>query len=45
MSRLAVWFDGENESLNTEFIWDNILVKHMSVSTQNYNIPFAGLLF
>ena len=26
MSRLAVWFDGENESLNTELIWDNIPV-------------------
>jgi len=26
-SDLQMWLDGENKSLNTEFIWNNIQVK------------------
>jgi hypothetical protein len=31
-------FDGENESFIAEFIWNNILIKCLSVSVENYKI-------
>jgi hypothetical protein len=38
--------DCENESLNSEFIWNNLAVKGMSISIQNYKvISFSGLPF
>jgi hypothetical protein len=35
--RLEIWFDGENESFNAEFMWNNNLVKGMSISIQITN--------
>jgi hypothetical protein len=32
--RLEMWFGGENESRNIEFIWNNIRVKELSISIQ-----------
>ena len=36
--RIDMWFDGGNESFNTEAALNNTLVQGMSISIQNYTI-------
>ena len=36
--RFQMWMDGENKSLNAEWLWNNILVKLMSISIEKYKI-------
>lgn len=43
--RLHMWFVGENESFNAQFIWKNIIVRGMPISIQNYKIMFSSLFF
>jgi len=33
--RLQTWFDGENEPVNADFIWNDIIVQEMTLSIQN----------
>jgi uncharacterized membrane protein len=41
-----MWFDGENESYDVELIQNNILVKGLLISVQNYKvISFSSLTF
>lgn len=44
--RCKMWFDGENESYDVELIQNNILVKGLLISVQNYKvISFSSLTF
>ena len=44
--RPEMWFDGEIETLDAEFLQTDILVKGVPVHLQNYKIiSFAGLPF
>jgi hypothetical protein len=44
--RLEMWFNGENELFEVQFIWDNVLVKVMTISVQNCKImPSSDLPF
>jgi hypothetical protein len=36
-----MWFDGENASFNMEIICNNIFIKGISISLQNYKM-FTG---
>lgn len=36
--RFKMWFVGENKSLNAEFMWNNFLVKSVSISIENCKI-------
>jgi hypothetical protein len=38
--RPEVWFDGDTELFNAEFVQSISLVKGMSVQVQNYQIPY-----
>lgn len=40
-----MWFDSKNESFNAESMWNNTLVEGMSISVQNYEISYSGILF
>jgi hypothetical protein len=40
--RFEIWFDGENESFNIEFVSNDIIVKGMSFSIKSYKIKFSG---
>jgi hypothetical protein len=40
MVRTDMWFDGSNESFNTEVAPNNILVQGMLISIYNYKISF-----
>jgi hypothetical protein len=43
---LEMWCDEKNRSFYEEFIWNNTLLKGMSISVQNYKImPLPGLPF
>lgn len=42
--KTGIWFDSENETFNAEFIWNNNLVKGMSIAIRFYKlILFSGL--
>jgi len=38
-------FNGEKGSFIAKFVWNNIPVKLLSISEQNYQIVFSGLPF
>ena len=38
--RHNMWLEDENESFNVEFIWNNNVIKWLSVSVENYKIMF-----
>jgi hypothetical protein len=40
-----IWFGGENESFNAEFIWHNVSVKRVSVLIRSATIIFTGVHF
>jgi hypothetical protein len=43
--RCKMQFDGENESVTVEFMWNDILARQMPISVRNYKVMFSVLLF
>lgn len=40
--RFKMWSEGDNESFNVEFIWNDILVNWRSISIEDYKIMLSG---